>query len=61
MTDCTKAQKLMEFFHWTLTDPSATKRATDLGFVPLPDPILKQVEAALGKVTCNGQPVTMSK
>ncbi len=60
MTDCTKAQKMLEFFHWALTDQSATKHATDLGFVPLPQPILQQVESALGKVTCNGQPVTIS-
>ncbi|HVN15675.1 MAG TPA: phosphate ABC transporter substrate-binding protein PstS [Anaerolineales bacterium] len=59
MTDCVKAQKMLEFFHWFLTDPSATKRATALGFVPLPDAVLQQVEAALGKVTCNGQPVTI--
>lgn len=57
MTDCVKAQKLLAFFHWALTDPAATKRATDLGFVPLPAPVLTQVEAALSKVTCNGQQV----
>ncbi len=59
MTDCVKAQKMLEFFHWFLTDPSATKRATDLGFVPLPDAVLQQVNTALSKVTCNGQPVTI--
>ena len=57
MTDCVKAQKMLAFFHWILTDPAATKLATDLGFVPLPDAVLKQVEAALSKVTCDGQPV----
>ncbi len=57
MTDCVKAGKLLAFFHWLLTDPTATKRATALGFVPLPDAVLKQVEAALSKVTCNGQQV----
>ncbi len=56
-TDCVKAQKMLEFFHWFLTDPNATKRATALGFVPLPDPVLTQVETALSKVTCNGQQV----
>ncbi len=58
MTDCVKASKLVEYIHWILTDPAATQRATDLGFVPLPDAVLKQVLAKLGQVTCNGQPVT---
>ncbi len=57
MTDCIKASKLVEYIHWILTSPIATKRATDLGFVPLPDPVLQQVLAKLGQVTCNGQAV----
>jgi phosphate transport system substrate-binding protein len=57
MTDCVKASKLVEYIHWVLTDPTATKRATALGYVPLPDPVLQQVLTTLGKVTCNGQPV----
>ncbi len=57
MTDCVKASKLVEYIHWVLTDPIATKRATDLGFVPLPDAVLQQVLTTLGQVTCNGQPV----
>jgi phosphate transport system substrate-binding protein len=57
MTDCVKASKLVEYMHWILTDPIATKRAADLGFVALPDAVLQQVLAKLGQVTCNGQPV----
>ena len=57
MTDCVKASKLVEYMHWILTDPIATKRATDLGFVPLPDAVLQQALTKLGQVTCNGQPV----
>ena len=57
MTDCVKAGKLLEFYKWALTDPAATKRATDLGFVPLPDAVLTQVKAALSKVTCSGTQV----
>ncbi len=57
MTDCVKASKLVEYIHWILTDPAATKRATALGFVPLPDAVLQQVLGKLGQVTCNGQPV----
>jgi len=57
MTDCLKASKLVEFFHWVLTDPGATKQATTLGYVPLPSTVQQQVLAKLGQVTCNGQPV----
>ena len=57
MTDCVKAQKLLEFFQWALTDPSATKRAGDLGYSVLPDAVREQVFAKFGEVTCNGQPV----
>ncbi len=57
MTDCVKASKLVEYIQWILTNTVATKRATDLGFVPLPDTVLQQVLAKIGQVTCNGQPV----
>jgi phosphate transport system substrate-binding protein len=55
MTDCVKAQKLVEFVHWFLTDSGAVSQATTLGFVPLPDPVLQQVLSKLDQVTCNGQ------
>ena len=58
MTDCVKASKLVEYIQWILTNPVATKRAADLGFVPLPDAVVQQVLTKLGQVTCNGQPVT---
>jgi phosphate transport system substrate-binding protein len=57
MTDCTKAQKLVGFINWFLTDSAAQKQATSIGFVPLPDTVRQQVLAKLGQVTCNGQPV----
>ncbi len=57
MTDCVKAQKLVQFVNWFLTDPGAIKQATSLGFVPLPAAVQQQVLAKLGQVTCNGQPV----
>ena len=57
MTDCVKAQKLLDFFQWALTDPSATKRAGDLGYSVLPEAVREQVFAKFGEVTCNGQPV----
>ncbi|MHB8779130.1 MAG: phosphate ABC transporter substrate-binding protein PstS, partial [Anaerolineales bacterium] len=57
MTDCVKAQKMLEFFQWALTDPSATKRAGDLGYSVLPDAVREQVFAKFGEVSCNGAPV----
>ena len=62
MTDCVKAQKLLEYLHWALTDPSATKRAGDLGYSVLPDAVSAKVFEKYGEVTCDGQPVmSMSK
>ncbi len=56
MTDCTKAQKLVEFVNWFLTDPTAIQQATSLGFVPLSASVQQQVLAKLGQVTCEGKP-----
>lgn len=57
MTDCVKAQKLVEFLKWTLTDAGAAKRAADLGYSVLPDAVRTQVLAKLGQVSCNSAPV----
>ncbi len=57
MKDCTKAQKLLNYITWTLTDASAAKRASDLGYAVLPDAVRKQVTDKLAQITCNGQPV----
>jgi phosphate transport system substrate-binding protein len=57
MNDCVKAQKLLEFLKWALTDAGAAKRAADLGYSVLPDAVRTQVLAKLGAVTCNGAPV----
>ncbi len=59
MTDCVKASKLVEYINWILTNPVATKRASALGYVPLPSAVSQLALARLGQVTCNGQPVTM--
>jgi len=55
--DCIKFVKLSNFIKWALTDPTAGKRANDLGFNVLPDAVRQQVLAKLGTVTCNGNPV----
>jgi hypothetical protein len=57
MTDCTKAQAIVDFIKWAQTDPTAQKAATTLGYSILPDAVRTVVLATLGKVTCNGQPV----
>ncbi len=57
MNDCTKAQKLVEYLKWALTDPAAAKRAADLGYTVLPDAVREKVLAKLAEATCNGQPI----
>jgi phosphate transport system substrate-binding protein len=57
MPDCVKAQKLLEFLTWALTDAGAAKRAAELGYSVLPDAVRTLVLAKLGGVTCNGTPV----
>jgi phosphate transport system substrate-binding protein len=57
MTDCTKAQKIVEYMKWTLTDPAAAKAATQLGYSVLPPDVQKNVLAKLAQVTCNGNTV----
>jgi phosphate transport system substrate-binding protein len=58
MPDCVKAQKLLGFLKWSLTDTGAAKRAADLGYSVLPDAVRTQVLAKLSAVTCNGDPIT---
>ena len=57
MTDCIKAQKLLEYVNWTLTDPSAADLASKLGYSVLPGEVQKLVLTKLSEVTCNGNPV----
>jgi phosphate transport system substrate-binding protein len=59
MQDCVKAQKIIDYIDWTLTDAGAAKRAADLGYSVLTDAIRTKVMAKLGEVTCNGQKVTV--
>jgi len=59
MTDSAKAQKLLQYVNWTLTDAGAAKRAADLGYSVLPDAVRAKVQAKLGELTCNGQKVTV--
>jgi hypothetical protein len=57
MTDCVKAQKIINFLKWAQTDSSAQAAATKLGYSVLPDAVRANVLAKLAQVTCNGQPL----
>ena len=57
MQDCVKAQALVSFWKWALTDANAAKRASDLGYAPLTQAVQSAVLAKMGEVTCNGQKV----
>jgi phosphate transport system substrate-binding protein len=54
MSDCVKAQKLLEFLRWAVTDPSAGQQASDLGYSVLPAAVRDTVLSKLGEVTCKG-------
>jgi len=57
MTDCVKAAKILEFFKWAITDPTALARTSKLGYSPLPDAVRTTVLAKFAAVTCSGAPV----
>jgi phosphate transport system substrate-binding protein len=52
MKDCAKQQNIVKFLSWALTDPSAAKTASDLGYSVLPPSVRDQVIARLGQVKC---------
>ena len=54
--DCTKAQKLVDFFTWAYS-ADGDKDATDLSYVTLPQVIKDQVNAKLAQITCQGKPL----
>ena len=57
MTDCVKAQAIVNFIKWAQTDPTAQKAATTLGYSVLPDAVRTKVLTTLAQVTCNGEPL----
>ena len=56
-TDCAKGKAISDFMKWAWGD-AGTKDATDLNYVPLPDPIKAKDLARLAQVQCNGAPLT---
>jgi phosphate transport system substrate-binding protein len=57
MPDCIKAQKIVEFMRWALTDLAAGQQASNLGYSVLPPAVRDTVLAKLGAVKCEGNPV----
>ena len=57
MQDCTKAQKIVQYVNWAITDPTAASGAKKLGYSVLPDAVKTLVLKKLGEVTCSGKPV----
>ena len=57
MEDCVKAEKILGFMKWALTDKAAADKAASLGYSVLPDAVRSKVLAKMGEVTCKGQPV----
>jgi phosphate transport system substrate-binding protein len=55
--DCKKAQKLVSFVNWALTNSAAADRASKLVYAPLPKEVLPKVVDTVNKITCNGQPL----
>jgi phosphate transport system substrate-binding protein len=57
MKDCTKAQKIVNYMNWALTNDVAAAGAKKLGYSVLPDAVKAMVLKKLGAVTCSGTPV----
>jgi phosphate transport system substrate-binding protein len=57
MSDCVKAQKILDFLRWAQTDMGAQQTAAKLGYSVLPDAVRTNVLAKLAEVTCDGQPL----
>ncbi|HEY3291498.1 MAG TPA: phosphate ABC transporter substrate-binding protein PstS [Anaerolineae bacterium] len=55
--DCKKAQKIVSFINWALTDKGAIARAAKLLYAPLPDDVLPTVIKTANAITCQGKPV----
>jgi phosphate transport system substrate-binding protein len=57
MPDCLKAEKLLDYIVWTLTEESAGKRAAELGYAVLSPSVTSIVLDKLDEVKCNNAPV----
>lgn len=57
--DCARGQKVVEFLWWATHE--GEKYAPELLYAPLPDEVVRMVEATLKTVTCNSRPLLASK
>jgi phosphate transport system substrate-binding protein len=55
--DCKKAEKIVGFVNWALTDKGAAARAAKLLYAPLPADVLPTVVKVAQAITCQGKPV----
>lgn len=58
LKDQSKAQNLVDFISWAITD--GQQFAPDLGYVPLPDPVVQLNQETLRGLTFNGAPLKVS-
>ena len=56
--DCKKAEKLIGFVNWALTDKGAGDRAAKLLYAPLPGDVQAKVVSTANGITCQGKPVS---
>jgi phosphate transport system substrate-binding protein len=56
--DCKKAEKLINFVDWALTDKGAGDRAAKLLYAPLPGDVQTKVVSTAKAITCQGKPVS---
>lgn len=57
--DCERGRKVVEFLWWATHE--GEKYAPELLYAPLPDEVVRMVEATLKTVTCNSRPLLASK
>jgi hypothetical protein len=50
-----KAKALVDFINWAITD--GQKFSSKLGYVPLPDQVVKADQESLKSLTFNGKPI----
>ncbi len=55
--DCAKAEHLLKFWNWALTDADAKTRAGKQLYATLPDAVSTAAIAAVKGITCQGKPV----
>jgi phosphate transport system substrate-binding protein len=58
LKDQNKAQNLVDFISWAITD--GQQFAPDIGYVPLPEPVVQLNQETLRGLTFNGAPLQMS-